>query len=65
MLSILKDKTSPLLPLVDVNFVAELAAGDLSSFNQPWFGQLMSGPQLLAYLVQTEQWLREYKVSIL
>ncbi|MBE3582701.1 MAG: asparagine synthase (glutamine-hydrolyzing) [Limnochordaceae bacterium] len=30
----------------------------------PWYGQLMTGPQLLAYLAQVDYWLREYKVHI-
>jgi asparagine synthase (glutamine-hydrolysing) len=29
-----------------------------------WFGQLMNAPQLLAYMLQIEYWMREYKVEI-
>jgi asparagine synthase (glutamine-hydrolysing) len=32
--------------------------------NIPYFGQLMSTPQLFAYLMQTDAWLRKYKVVI-
>lgn len=35
-----------------------------SSFQIPWFGQLMSGPQLLAHLAQMDIWFEEYGVSI-
>lgn len=35
-----------------------------SSFQIPWFGQLMSGPQLLAHLSQMDMWFEEYGVSI-
>ena len=35
-----------------------------ASFQIPWFGQLMSGPQLLAHLVQMDIWFEEYGVSI-
>ena len=34
------------------------------SFPKPWFGQLMMGPQLLAYLIQIELWIREEGVQI-
>lgn len=30
----------------------------------PWFGQLMQTPQLMAYLIQLEDWAREYKVEL-
>ena len=27
---------------------------------KPWFGQLMAGPQLFAYIIQVNYWLKEY-----
>ena len=30
----------------------------------PWFGQLMAGPQLLAYLLQVNTWMKERGVLI-
>ncbi|MHA6533660.1 asparagine synthase (glutamine-hydrolyzing) [Paenibacillus sp. BAC0078] len=65
MLSILDDSTSPILPLIDAAKIREIAASPESSSNLPWFGQLMSGPQLFAYLAQVNLWLRKYNVSIL
>lgn len=32
---------------------------------QNWYGQLMSGPQTIAYLLQVDYWLRRYHVRIL
>ena len=61
---LLSDSTSPLAPLLDVGRIKELAASATASSNIPWFGQLMSGPQLFAYLVQLDTWLRQYKVKI-
>lgn len=29
-----------------------------------WFGQLMTGPQLMAHLAQIDTWLREYNIQI-
>jgi len=35
-----------------------------SVFNEPWFGQLMAGPQFFAYLIEIDTWLREYRVQV-
>lgn len=63
-LDLLQDSTSPLLPLIQTNKIRELAESDTAKSNIPWFGQLMSGPQLFAYLIQVDAWLRQYKISI-
>ncbi|BBB93507.1 asparagine synthase (glutamine-hydrolyzing) [Methylomusa anaerophila] len=63
-LSILKNPSSPLVLLVNVNRLNEIAESDLSAANIPWFGQLMGGPQLFAYLIQVAAWLKEYRVEI-
>jgi asparagine synthase (glutamine-hydrolysing) len=62
--NILDDSTSPLLPLIDVTAVREIAGSGGPGLDQPWFGQLMTGAQLMAYLIQIDTWLREYRVSI-
>jgi asparagine synthase (glutamine-hydrolysing) len=62
-LCILADKASPLRQLVDVGKIRDIARVAETS-NIPWFGQLMSGAQLFAYLIQADAWLREYNVSI-
>ncbi|MDD3894707.1 MAG: asparagine synthase C-terminal domain-containing protein, partial [Syntrophomonadaceae bacterium] len=64
MIAILDDHTSPLLPLINRPAVRELALSIKSDTNIPWFGQLMNAPQLLAYLVQIDFWLKEYNVLI-
>ncbi|MFD1017810.1 asparagine synthase (glutamine-hydrolyzing) [Thalassobacillus hwangdonensis] len=61
---ILADKQSPLFQLFDHGKVKQLAASRGDSIDTPWFGQLMTGPQLLAHLCQINYWLKEYKVSI-
>lgn len=30
----------------------------------PWFGQLMTSPQLLAYLIQFDQWVKYYNIDL-
>ncbi|WP_438434298.1 asparagine synthase (glutamine-hydrolyzing) [Gorillibacterium sp. sgz500922] len=64
VLEILDDASSPLLPLIDVKHVRSLAESSDTAIHIPWFGQLMSGPQLFAYLGQMDTWLRAYRVRI-
>jgi asparagine synthase (glutamine-hydrolysing) len=64
LLERLDDPHSPLLPLIDAARIREIAAATDTSSHLPWFGQLMSGPQLFAYLLQMDFWLRHYKVRI-
>lgn len=64
LLGILDDPASPLCPLVDVAAVRQVALSGGAAFDRPWFGQLMTGAQLLAYFVQVDTWLREYSVRI-
>ncbi|WP_025717537.1 asparagine synthase (glutamine-hydrolyzing) [Paenibacillus sp. 1-18] len=64
VLELLDDSSSPLLKLIDTQKVRDIAASPEASTNLPWFGQLMSGPQLFAYLTQVDNWLRTYKVAI-
>jgi len=65
LLSILDDPNSPLLPLINVEAVRELVKNGGKVFDRPWFGQLMRGPQYLAYLVQVEAWLRLNHVVVI
>ena len=61
---ILDDPSSPLLELIDISTVRSMLQGEGDHFARPWFGQLMTGPQLFAYLYQLNHWLNEYHVSI-
>lgn len=64
MLEILNDPSSPILPLINVPHIRKLAESEGSEIHFPWFGQLMTGPQMFAFLGQVDTWLRTYKVSI-
>ncbi|MED5016091.1 asparagine synthase (glutamine-hydrolyzing) [Paenibacillus chibensis] len=64
MMEVLDDPSSPILPLINQEKIREIAASPEASSNLPWFGQLMSGPQLFAYLAQVNHWLKTYHVTI-
>ncbi|AWB45783.1 asparagine synthase (glutamine-hydrolyzing) [Paenibacillus sp. CAA11] len=63
-LAVLDDSSSPILPFIDADKIRELAGSPEASSNLPWFGQLMSGPQLFAYIAQVNYWLKNYRISI-
>lgn len=62
---IIDDSASPLLQLINLDVVKEILSTDGKSFIKPWFGQLMTGPQLMAYLIQVDTWLKENNVEII
>ena len=59
---IISDNNSPLLQIIKKNELEKLLVSDVS---QPWYGQLMTTPQTIAYFVQMDYWLRKYKVNII
>ncbi|WP_242142230.1 MULTISPECIES: asparagine synthase (glutamine-hydrolyzing) [unclassified Bacillus cereus group] len=61
---LLEDKGSILHELFDRNQLQGLIESGGSAFQTPWFGQLMTGPQLLAHLAQIHVWFTEYGVNI-
>ncbi len=64
ILALLDDGTSPLIPLINTESVKQLALTMKKNTNIPWFGQLMNAPQLLAYLLQIDFWMKEYGIAI-
>lgn len=60
---ILNDPSSPVLPFINVEWIQELARMD-EPIQLPWFGQLMTGPQLFAYIAQVNTWMKEYNVIV-
>lgn len=65
MTRIVNNKQAPLWQLVDRTFVRQIVDSGGKAFKQPWFGQLMTGPQLMAHLAQINTWLEDYDVDLL
>lgn len=61
---VVKDKDCRLYEILDNKKISELIATEGKSFNENWYGQLMTTPQLFAYLLQLEYWLRKYNPMI-
>lgn len=61
---LLHDRSSILYEFFDAKKLEELVETEGKSFQAPWFGQLMTGPQLLAYLGQVHVWFQKYGITI-
>ncbi len=57
MTAILEDSSSPVLAFIDPVKVKTFLASP-SDYGKPWYGQLMAGPQMIAYLIQVNEWLK-------
>lgn len=53
-----------LTEIVSRDAVRKMLATDGRSFTKNWYGQLMTVPQIYAYFLQTDKWLKEYNVII-
>lgn len=62
--TIMEDKNAPINDLLNRDFILNILKTDGTAFSRPWFGQLMTGPQLMAYLCQVNMWLQEYQPKI-
>ena len=60
---VMEDGQQPLHALIDPGAAEKLLAAK-SDYGKPWFGQLMAGPQLMAYLLQINYWLKKYRIRI-
>ena len=65
MLSKIMEKpNAPINDLLNRKYILEILETNGTSFKRPWFGQLMTGPQLMAYLCQVNMWLEKYEPKI-
>ena len=63
LLEVINDSSSPILPLLDRKKVLMFLKSQ-KDYGKPWYGQLMAGPQMTAYLLQVNFWLKEYQIEV-
>ena len=61
---IMEDKNAPICSVLNRDYIMDILNTNGSAFTRPWFGQLMTGPQLMAYLCQVNMWLEKYKIDL-
>ena len=57
---IMKKEDAPINWIFNRKYILDIIETDGKAFTRPWFGQLMTGPQLMAYLCQVNMWLKKY-----
>ena len=60
----MKKPNAPIKNLLNETYIWEIINTNGSAFTRPWFGQLMTGPELLAYLYQFDIWTVKYKIIL-
>ena len=61
--SVLESPAAPLLQITD-RTALEVMLAEVTHNAQPWYGQLMTQPQTIAYFLQLNYWLERYKVRL-
>lgn len=61
----LANKNATIFNIIDHDFATMLLKTKGEAYTRPWYGQLMTGPQLIAFLVQLSIWLDTYKVQLI
>ncbi|MCI9015562.1 MAG: asparagine synthase (glutamine-hydrolyzing) [Clostridia bacterium] len=61
---IMANPEAPINHLLNKDYILEILQTNGNAFSRPWFGQLMTGPQLMAYLCQVNMWLERYQPKI-
>ncbi len=60
---VLQDSSSPIRSYLNLNAVNTFLDKP-KEYGKPWYGQLMAGPQMVAYLLQVNYWMKKYSLSI-
>ena len=58
---IINNESSPVLSFIKKSELEKLL---YTENNEPWYGQLMTTPQTIAYFIQINYWLKKYKIRI-
>lgn len=56
---LLSDGSAPVMQFLDKKKLERFLVNP-SDYGKPWYGQLMSGPQMLAYILQINFWMKTY-----
>lgn len=62
--AVLADKSTPLCEMLNESEIRALMQ-DPDALKEPWYGQLMRGPQVLAYIVQIYYWIKDCNVNFI
>ena len=61
---IMANPHAPINYLLNRDYILNILQTDGKAFSRPWFGQLMTDSQLMAYLCQVNMWLEKYQPTM-
>lgn len=61
LIEVIEDSSSPINRFIDKKKVYSFI-NEKKDYGKPWYGQLMAGPQMLAYLLQFNYWLDKFNL---
>lgn len=64
LLEVMADTNAPIRQFLDRKKVEQVLKSPLD-YGRPWYGQLMAGPQMLAYMLQVNYWMEKYKIHLI
>jgi len=62
LLEIISNPNSPIMSFIDKKKVLAFMEAP-AEYGKPWFGQLMAAPQLMAYMIQVNYWMKKYSLQ--
>lgn len=62
LIAVLQQKDAPIFQIVRKEALENLLCAE---YTWPWYGQLMKVPQTIAYMLQINFWLKEYKITVI
>ena len=63
LLKVMAKKGAPIKELIDAYKLSRFLDSP-KDYGKPWYGQLMAGPQMIAYLLQVNYWLEKYQIIL-
>lgn len=63
LLEVMEEPNAPIRDLADKKKVLAFLKSP-SDYGKPWYGQLMAGPQMLAFMLQVNYWLEHYHIQL-
>lgn len=63
LMAVISEPNAPIRNFIDKRKVEKFIKSP-SDYGKPWYGQLMAGPQMLAFMIQVNYWLEKYKIKV-
>ena len=57
------DSHAPVMQFLDRKKLERFLSSP-GDYGKPWYGQLMAGPQMMAYVLQINYWMKAYDIEL-